>query len=999
MDKEKNNQETPSESEPCSEELQSSEQEGSEGKGFPIVGLGASAGGLEAMKTFFSHVSEKSNMAYIVQIHQSPKQPSILPELLQKTTMLPVEQARDGETIQPGHVYVVPSNKEISFYKGAIQLLNPVNKSISLPIDFFFSSLAADQGRLSAAIILSGTGSDGSIGLKEVKAAEGIVLVQSEHTAKYDGMPKSAINTGLVDMVLDPQEMPEKLMHYFHSPPRHKAKETPSEEQDWLHKIFALFRVQTGHDFSAYKKNTLLRRIDRRMVLNQIQEHDVYVRFLREDPRELDALFRELLIGVTNFFREPESFEALKTEALPHILDPMEEGAVFRAWIPGCSTGEEVYSLLMILTEYLESRPKRINLQLFGTDIDKNAIEKAREGVYPASIKANVSQKRLNRFFHQEGDAYRIRKEIRDCVVFSVQDVLNDPPFSRLHLLLCRNLLIYLNSEAQKRLLPLFHYTLLPEGLLMLGSSETIGGHTNLFETLDGTWKIYKRRETPHSLRPLVKFPTGTPSDISPAASKKESTPNTGEDLGTLINKALVQHFSPPAVLVDDKGNILHIQGRTGKYLEPASGAPSRNILDMAREGLRIELSSAMRKALSSKQNVVRKKIRIKVDGGEQFINLYVNQLESPAELSGRLLVAFEDLPEAPEDDKLQEKTDPDAGIDPVEYDLKKHKERIRELEQELQSTRENHQTIVEELESSNEELKSTNEELQSSNEELQSTNEELESSKEELQSLNEELQTVNSELQSKVQELSAARDDINNLLNNTEIATVFVDNELRIKRFSQEATQIINLIESDVGRPLEHQVAKLEYGGMIQDLRQVLNNLYPVEKDVRTLDGTWYTMRIMPYRTMDNRIQGAVLTFRNVDTLKKGQEELEKLNLELQQAWLLVRDVFDMNPSPLAVLDENGTLVIANSAFTSLMNLEQEEILDMNVFNLAGGILQNSDLQENLEAALNRGENFETREFEIPSPQGTRRMTLQGRIMRQEQDQPYRILIKFIQK
>ena len=811
MDQEKHSSEDPSGSKSREEEPQPVEQGKSDEKKFPVVGLGASAGGLEAMKAFFSNVAEKNNMAYIVQIHQSPKQPSILPELLQKTTTLPVEQALDGEALQPDHVYVVPSDKEISIYNGTIQLLDQVDKNISLPIDFFFSSLATDQGKQSAAIILSGTGSDGTIGLKEIKAAEGVVLAQSEDTAKYDGMPKSAINTGLVDMILDPEEMPAKLVHYFQFSAPDKEKESTQEDQDWLHKIFALFRIQIGHDFSGYKRNTLLRRINRRMVLNQIQDYEVYVRFLREDPEELNSLFRELLIGVTNFFRDPESFEALKNEILPQILDTMEEDSVFRAWIPGCSTGEEVYSLAMVLTEYLESLPKRINLQLFGTDIDKNGIEKAREGVYPSSIRANVSQERLNRFFHQEGDAYRIRKEIRDCVVFSVQDVLKDPPFSRLDLLLCRNLLIYLNSEAQKKLLPLFHYTLNPGGLLVLGSSETIGGFTNLFETLDGTWKIYKRREMPQSLRPLVKFPTGTPSEFNSTANKKKSTPDTTENLESLTHRALVENFSPSAVLVDSNGTILHIQGKTGRYLEPANGAPSQNILDMAREGLRIELSSAMRKALSSKQNVVHDRIRIKVDGGEQLINLYVNPLESPKELSGRLLIAFQDVLEEPEEREVSENSEPIEASDTREDTVILYKQRIRELELELQSTRENHQTIVEELESSNEELKSTNEELQSSNEELQSTNEELESSKEELQSLNEELQTVNSELQSKVEELSAARDDINNLLNNTEIATIFVDNELRIKRFSQEATQIINLIDSDVGRPLEHKAAKKE--------------------------------------------------------------------------------------------------------------------------------------------------------------------------------------------
>jgi two-component system, chemotaxis family, CheB/CheR fusion protein len=958
---------------------------------FPIVGLGASAGGLEALQSFFSEVSEDSAMAYIVLVHLPPKLPSMMPELLKRNARIPVSSARDGEAIEPNHVYVIPPDKEITIYQGGIQLMGIGPKRVPLPIDSFLSSLALDQGSNAVAIILSGTGTDGTLGVKEIKANNGLVLVQSEESAGYDGMPRSAISTGLADMVIAPEKMPKILDHYYRHPRTSfsraltsEAAAAASDQRQWLNKILAVLRTRVGHDFSAYKISTILRRIDRRMGLNQIKSHENYVRFLRENPGEAEVLFRELLIGVTNFFRDPESFEVLKNRILPDVFKQMQKGATFRAWIPGCSTGEEVYSLAIILSECLGKIPGLINLQLFGTDIDKNAIEKAREGLFPASIAAEVSEERLKRFFIEEGDFFRIRKEVRDSVVFSVQDVLTDPPFSRLNLLCCRNLMIYLVAEVQKRLLPLFHYTLAPGGILMLGSSETIGGFTGLFETLDKKWKIFKRREVPETMRQLVDFPSG-PATAEPAYRISPEVPAVPKaNLALLTQKAILNQFAPPAILIDASGQILHVQGRTGKYLETPSGPPSLNILDLAREGLRIALSSALRAAKSSKKNVIRKRVAVKTNGNVQMIDLHVCPQDAPDELAGKFLVVFEDI----------DITSAVPGSKPSHHEESgAAASTVAELEKELRISQESHQTTVEELESSNEELKSTNEELQSSNEELQSTNEELESSREELQSLNEELQTINAELQNKLEELSAAHDDMHNLLNSTEIATIFVDNDMRVRRFTTEATAIVNLIQTDIGRPLKHVATNLSYEEMIKDLAEVLEKLTPRKVEVKTIEGKWYHMRIIPYRTTNNRIDGAILTFTNIDDQKKAQKMIE------ESTWQLVRAIFDMNPMPMVVLDKDAKMVIANTAFSGIMKISQADIKGKDVYNLQASITDQLKLKSKLENALMKDKDFNTERFEMETPQGKRNFSIDGRIIKSDADFPYRLLLEFIMK
>ncbi len=956
-------------------------------KKFPVVGLGASAGGLEALKLFFSEIPEKSGMAYIVIVHLAADQPSMMPELLQNKSLIPVEAARDDQVIEPNHAYVMPPDREILIKNGRIQL-KPLNKkSPRLPIDIFFRSLAEDMGDMAVAVILSGTGTDGTLGIEELKAKDGLVIVQDETSAAYDGMPRSAVNTGLVDMIMPPGEMPDRIVRYFSQAGISMDDQSPAtdDQAEWLNRIFAILQTHVGHDFSVYKGNTILRRIARRLNINHINSFHTYTRFLREHPDEVEALFRELLIGVTSFFRDSESFEVLENTVLPEMLKDMNHDGTFRAWIPGCSTGEEVYSVAIVLKECLEKSSKKINIQLFGTDIDNRAIDKAREGLYPETISVDVGRDRLERFFSKEGNFYRVKKDIRDLAVFSIQNVMKDPPFSRLNLLCCRNLLIYLNSRAQKKLLPLFHYTLVNNGVMMLGSSETIGGFSSLFKTIDKKWKIFRKREVPKAMRQIVEFPAGSVRQEPPDKSLPvPAQGGRGSDTGLLARMVVLDQFTPTSILTDGKGNILHVQGRTGKYLETPTGPPTSNILDLARDGLRIELSSALREARSSSLKVTRHGITVKTNGDSQMIDMHVCPLKSPGELAGNYLIVFEDI--GPE--RFRTYTGKGPG-DKISGDSAK----IAELERELQITREGHQTTVEELESSNEELKSTNEEMQSSNEELQSTNEELESSKEELQSLNEELQTVNAELQSKMEELSAAHSDMRNLLNSTEIATIFVDNDMRIRRFTPEAVEIINLIQSDIGRPLRHVVSNLRYDSMLTDLKWVIKKLVPKEAEVETRGGKWFNMRIIPYRTMDNRIDGAVLTFSSISDQKETQQELENLITEGEISHELIRAVFDMNKSAMAVLDKDGTIIIANSEFTSLFRIDQNDLGTIDLFEEKTGLLPASVLA-GLDAAAKKNRDFTMDNLKVGTATGNAVFDLRGRVIQLKQNQPRRTLL-----
>ena len=836
---------------------------------FPIAGIGASAGGLEALEQFLGHVPEKSGLAFVIIQHLDPTHKGIMPELLQRATAMEVFQVKDRLRVRPDCVYVIPPNKEMSILHGVLHLFDPTApRGLRLPIDFFLRSLAEDLKERSIGVILSGMGSDGTIGIRAIKEKGGVVLVQDPSSAKFDSMPRSAIDAGLADLVAPAEELPGKILDYLSHATFITRTDISLEkkEQSALEKILILLRAHTGHDFSMYKKNTIYRRVERRMSIHQIDRIVAYVRFMQENPQEVELLFKELLIGVTSFFRDPAAWEELKVEAITALLAGRPTGGAIRAWSVGCSTGEEAYSLAILFREALEQvMPKgRFTLQIFATDLDRDAIDKARQGVYPANISADVSPERLNRFFIKEEHGYRVGKEIREMVTFATQNVIMDPPFTRLDILICRNLLIYLTPELQKKLLPLFHYSLDPSGLLFLGSAETVSEFTDLFAQLSAKSRLYRRRESVLRGEPVA-FPSSFVPAI-PAASRKSKMQKPAANLQTLAEQLLLQLYSPPAVLVNDKGDILYISGRTGKYLEPAAGKANWNIFAMAREGLRYELSGAFQKAARQKGTITVKGASVGVNGGTQTVDLTIQMIEEPEALRGMLLIIFNDVTTLPAKKTSSRAKHGSAGS-----------ARIAELEQELKQRSEELQSTREEMQTSQEELKSTNEELQSTNEELQSTNEELTTSKEEMQSLNEELQTVNAEQHAKMEELTRMNNDISNLLNSTEIVTVFLDDQLRVRRFTTGANKLFKFIPADVGRSLSDINNDLIYPGMLEDAQEVLRTLVFSEKQISTGDGRWFTVRIMPYRTLENKIDGVVMTLSEITTAKTLEAKLRE--------------------------------------------------------------------------------------------------------------------------
>jgi two-component system CheB/CheR fusion protein len=873
--------------------------------GFPVVGIGASAGGLAAFEAFFSGMPADCDpgMAFVLVQHLAPNHKSILSDLIRRYTRMQVFEVEDGMEVQPNCAYIIPPGRDMAFLNGTLQLLEPAApRGQRLPIDFFFRSLAHDQRERAIGVVLSGTGSDGTLGVRAIKGEGGMVMAQNPESTEYDGMPRSAIATGLVDFDLPPAEMPAQLIayvtHAFGKPPRPPLP-TPKSENA-LSKILVLLRAQTGHDFSQYKPSTIQRRIERRMAVHLIESIEGYVKFVQQTPDEVDALFRDMLIGVTNFFRDPEAFKALGEQIVPKLFAGKRADATIRVWVPGCSTGEEAYSLAILLAEHQEALKKLFKMQMFATDIDSHAIAAARAGIYPASIAADITPERLARFFSPEpGDsAFRVHKGIRDMLVFSEQNVIKDPPFSRLDLISCRNLLIYLGGDLQKKLIPLFHYALNPGGFLFLGTSETVGEFGDLFAVLDRKLKLYQRKEDLLGAQRPNRF-------LLPMRAIDVALPRTGEKtayprklpLRELTEQAMLQQLVQAGALVNARGDILYLHGRTGMYLEPAPGeSASNNILKMAREGLCRDLTTALHKAAGTREIVRCPGLRVKTNGDFTTVNLIVRPVSAAPAASPEpplFLVILEQAQEQAIGEPLSVSRG-QAGKPSSEPESEDIDTRIAALKQELRAKEEYLQTANEELETSNEELKSSNEEMQSVNEELQSTNEELETSKEELQSVNEELATVNAELQTKVADLSRANNDMNNLLAGTGIATVFVDHQLRILRFTPAATKIINLIQSDIGRPVGHILTNLTgYGALTADAQAVLDTLIPKETDVRTVEGRWYTMRIQPYRTMDNVIEGAVLTFVDVTETQAIHEELrvneERLRVAFSAASITV--------------------------------------------------------------------------------------------------------------
>ena len=903
--------------------------------GFPIVGIGASAGGLAAFEAFFSGMPADTDpdMAFVLVQHLAPDHESILTDLIRRYTRMEVSQVEDGMAVHPNCVYIIPPDRDMAFLNGTLQLLEPsAPRGQRLPIDFFFHSLAQDQHERAICIVLSGTGSDGTLGVRAIKDEGGMVMAQTPDSAEYDGMPRSAINTGLVDYELLPAEMPVRLMAHvaqaFGHLPQTASAPAPDAENA-LKKIFILLRAQTGHDFSEYKPSTLHRRIERRMAAQHIEEIDEYVKYLQQTPAEIEALFRDLLIGVTSFFRNPEAFKALDEQVIPKLFAGKSPGAVIRVWSPGCSTGEEAYSIAILLQERLELLKKSYRVQVFATDIDSRAIATARIGLYPAGIAADISPERLARFFAAEpdGSAYRIHKSLRDMLVFSEHDVIKDPPFSKVDLISCRNLLIYMGSDLQNKLMPLFHYALNPGGFLFLGTSETVGEFGDLFASVDHKSKLYQRKEDFRGAwrAALGKF-------FPHMTSRNEAVPQpAGTTAGPvrlplreLTEQELLNQVAPAAALVNGQGDILYLHGHTGSYLEPAPGeAGINNILKMAREGLRRDLTRTLRKVVAEQQIVRCPGLRVKTNGDFTAVNLTVRPVVASHAAGPEVPLYLVILEEAPPPSLLSSNQSSVGSDRPSDTNAS-----IAAFKQDLRAKEENLQTANEELETSNEELESSNEELQSVNEELQSTNEELETSREELQSVNEELATVDAELQTKVTDLSRANNDMNNLLAGTGIATIFVDHGLRILRFTPTATAVINVIQSDVGRPVSHIVSNLDsYDHLLSDTQAVLDTLIPKEVEVQTTTGDWYTMHIMPYRTIDNVIEGAVITFVDITEMKKTREALRKAN-ELLRLAVVVRDAHDA----ITVQDLDGHILAWNPGAVRMYGWSEAEALMMNI-------------------------------------------------------------------
>ncbi|RWD90559.1 CheR family methyltransferase [Mesorhizobium sp.] len=869
---------------------------------FPTIGIGASAGGIGALQTFFPEVPVDSGFAYVVIQHLDAEHESVLASIIQRSTAIETQTAAEGLEIEPNHIYVTPPGVSVTIENQRFHVVRmTTTRARRTPIDDFFTSLAQDQAENAAGIILSGTGSDGTIGLRAIKERDGLTLAQE--SAEYDGMMRSAVQSGLVDMVLPAEEMAAKLVGYFSHANRTESERDRRKREvaEQLSRIAALLRTRTGHDFSGYKDNTILRRIQRRMQVLQIDDPTTFYERLREEPQQVDLLFQDLLIGVTSFFRDTQAFESLERFVIPKLFEDRKPDETIRVWVPGCATGEEAYSIAMLLKESAPRGAASPNLQIFATDIDERALEVARAGRYPATIATDVTPKRLKEFFSREDGTYRVSAELREVCLFSAHNLLGDPPFSKLDLIACRNLLIYMGPELQEKIVPIFHYALRNNGYLFLGSSENVTRHARLFSTIDKASRIFQKRGGV-AMQRLPEFPLAAAARQAPPLARRGATAAT---LPEVAERVLVERYAPAYVVINADGEVMHSSGGTGKYLELAAGAPDHNVFSMARRGLRMDLRAALHKAVSTGHVAVQNKISIGTNGGRQTISLAVQPLPADGSSEPLYMLVFRDV----------------GGITPETEDEPVHttddveSANVSQLEKELRETRERLQITTEELESSNEELKSSNEELSSINEELQSSNEELETSKEELQSINEELQTVNAELNIRVDELSRANNDMANLLESTQIATVFLDRDLCINSFTPTARDLFRLVESDVGRPLAHVRPRFAADGLQADMEQVLHRLGMIERQIEGADsGKRYIMRVLPYRTVDNVIAGVVVTFVDVTQIARAEEKISVLTHDLRNRVESLETLLDLVPVGIFIAEDgNGEEIRAN--------------------------------------------------------------------------------------
>lgn len=835
-----------------------------------VVGIGASAGGLAALKTFFANVPERTGLTFVVVVHLSPEHESHLADLLQPFCKLPIQQVNESMALQADHVYVIPPGCNLNSIDTHLRLSSlEAKRRDRAPIDHFFRTLASTHDGHSIGVILTGTGSDGTLGIKDIKGRNGLTIVQDPNEAEFDGMPQSAISTRLIDRVLPVAEIPGEIMRYAHTRPRIVVSEDESDDFDEVQEklkqqIFSQVRARTGRDFSRYKRSTVMRRIQRRMQLNHIEELGHYLELLRNHPEETRALGDEFLITVTNFFRDREAFDALENDVIPQLFKDKGPDEQIRIWSVGCATGEEAYSLAILLLEAAARLDNPPRLQVFASDLHEHSLRTAREGLYSGDIEIDVSADRVRRFFTKEEEGFRVRRDVRELVVFAPHNLMGDPPFSKLDLITCRNVLIYLQRDVQQDVIQVFHYALNPSGYLVLGTSET-SDRSDLFQIENKQHCLYRKRNVPtHALHlPVFPFTRGRDSQVKARTVVESKTPVS---YGALHQK-MVERYAPPSILLNPANKVVHFSENAGRYLVHPGGEPTFSVFKLVREELRLELRAALVAASKERCPVRSKPIVIRLEGELRHLVMHVRPAQEQEE-QDLTLVIFEERTEAKQGDGVPDRRE-DTSTTELESELELYKQRL--------------QTVIDEYESGQEEMRAANEELQSANEELRSTMEELETSKEELQSMNEELATVNQENRHKVEELSQLSSDLQNLLSATDIATIFLDSELRILRFTPQVGRLFNIRVADRGRPLTDLTHRLGYDRLNGDAKNVLDKLVPMDREVQDQEGNWYLTRVRPYRSARDHICGVVITFVDITERKRFEEQLAEANRMLE--------------------------------------------------------------------------------------------------------------------
>ena len=925
------------------EERAGEREQNQKAQGRFVVGIGASAGGLEAIEELLRNIDD-INAALVVVQHLSPHYASALTQLLARKSKIGIVTATDGTVLEANHIYVIPPNADLSVFHGTLYLTTPVVVGPHFPIDHFFRSLADDQGAYAIGVVLSGTGTDGTFGLTAIKAAGGITFVQEPSSAKYDGMPRSALASGASDFCLTPKQIGEELgritRHRREKPPA-PSRELPRGGEDESGKLFMLIRAEFGNDLTQYKPATLDRRIERRMTMHKIGRLGEYVKFAQTHPDELRALYKDMLITVTSFFRDPDAFEALQTEVFPNMLPRRESGEPIRIWVPACSSGEEAYSIAMSLFEFLEDKAPGTDVQIFGTDIDEDSIQMARRGIYAQNISLDVSTERLNRFFIRKDGDYQVSRRIRDAVVFSRQNILKDAPFSRIDLVSCRNLLIYLQPVGQKKVLRVIHYSLKPSGFLLLGSSETVGDDPELFSLVDRKNKIYSKKAVAVSYTGFdVNFGVPAVREVRHQAPVTRPTVN----LQGLADRQVLELYGPPGVVINHLLDILQFRGHTGLYLDPAPGSASFNILRLVRPAFQIELKRIIEEAIS-KQTRVSCETTYHDEGKQSVVKLDVIPLQDPETQARCFLVLFQKLPTPKEIPVLSAGAQENEVLQPLT-------QRVRELEAELAITRDYLNRTNQEKESANEQLQAANEELQSSNEELQSINEELETSKEEMQSTNEELTTVNDELHNRMAELSQTNDDLHNILAGIDLAIIIVGLDLRIRRYTAVAEKLFHMVTADIGRPIDIIDPFIEPNKLRVKARSVIETLSTLEEDVLASNQRWYALRISPYQTLDRSIRGALVSLSDIDIRKRTAEITTDVTAYPARFLAAISH-------PLLIVDKDTRVLWANDAFMAVFHTMEEEPMGRLITTLGKKQFANPGLQDLLRRALSVGTGF----------------------------------------